>query len=77
MCTNCLLLQGMLYSKLMMVAQWDLNDGMVDVVTLQVDHVSTGQLKLIYPASITVPQISITLSQSPCLNYCASITLPQ
>ena len=56
MCTNCLLLQGMLYSKLLMVAQWDLNDGMVDVVTLQVDHVSTGQLKLIYRASITLPQ---------------------
>ena len=70
MCTNCLLLQGMLYSKLMMVAQWDLNDGMVDVVTLQVDHVSTGQFKLIYRASMTLPQL-------PCLNYLVSITVPR
>ncbi|XP_063676819.1 ATP-binding cassette sub-family C member 9-like isoform X1 [Bolinopsis microptera] len=34
--------QGLLYSKLVRVAQWELNDGLVDVVTLQVDHVTTG-----------------------------------
>jgi hypothetical protein len=32
----------MLYAKLIRIAQWELNDGVVDIVTLQVDHVTTG-----------------------------------
>ncbi|KAL5265524.1 hypothetical protein ACHWQZ_G006296 [Mnemiopsis leidyi] len=35
-------LQELLYTKLMKIAQWELNESLVDIVTLQVDHVTTG-----------------------------------